>query len=238
MIHLDNFEKTYDYVLKTVFGIANPIKKSLIRTQCKVHKYINRRALNIIKNDEYFEEYNFFSSYILDINQGAVWADQDFKSTNHFYSPYKKKGLYGRKSAMDLGVDYYSKALNLWDKGEFNQSLFYLGATLHLIQDMTIPQHANIRLLDNHRQYENYIKRTYEYLEDFQVDTGSYLLDSVEDYIRFNARIALKIYDNFKKIRNHEYRYYRIAKCALPLAKRTTAGAMIMFYNDTLKPHQ
>ncbi|NLJ98820.1 MAG: phospholipase [Tissierellia bacterium] len=238
MIHLDNFEKTYDYVLKTVFGIANPIKKSLIRTQCKVHKYINLRALNIIKNDEYFEEYNFFSSYILDINQGAVWADQDFKSTNHFYSPYKKKGLYGRKSAMDLGVDYYSKALNLWDKGEFNQSLFYLGATLHLIQDMTIPQHANIRLLDNHRQYENYIKRTYEYLEDFQVDTGSYLLDSVEDYIRFNARVALKIYDNFKKIRNHEYRYYRIAKCALPLAKRTTAGAMIMFYNDTLKPHQ
>ena len=238
MIHLDNFEKTYDYVLKTVFGIANPIKKSLIRTQCKVHKYINLRALNIIKNDEYFEEYNFFSSYILDINQGAVWADQDFKSTNHFYSPYKKKGLYGRKSAMDLGVDYYSKALNLWDKGEFNQSLFYLGATLHLIQDMTIPQHANIRLLDNHRQYENYIKRTYEYLEDFQVDTGSYLLDSVEDYIRFNARVALKIYDNFKKIRNHEYRYYRIAKCALPLAKRTTAGAMIMFYNSTLKPHQ
>ena len=238
MIHLDNFEKTYDYVLKTVFGIANPIKKSLIRTQCKVHKYINLRALNIIKNDEYFEEYNFFSSYILDINQGAVWADQDFKSTNHFYSPYKKKGLYGRKSAMDLGVDYYSKALNLWDKGEFNQSLFYLGATLHLIQDMTIPQHANIRLLNNHRQYENYIKRTYEYLEDFQVDTGSYLLDSVEDYIRFNARIALKIYDNFKKIRNHEYRYYRIAKCALPLAKRTTAGAMIMFYNSTLKPHQ
>lgn len=238
MIHLDNFEKTYDYVLKTVFGIANPIKKSLIRTQCKVHKYINLRALNIIKNDEYFEEYNFFSSYILDINQGAVWADQDFKSTNHFYSPYKKKGLYGRKSAMDLGVDYYSKALDLWDKGEFNQSLFYLGATLHLIQDMTIPQHANIRLLNNHRQYENYIKRTYEYLEDFQVDTGSYLLDSVEDYIRFNARIALKIYDNFKKIRNHEYRYYRIAKCALPLAKRTTAGAMIMFYNGTLKPHQ
>lgn len=138
---------------------------------------------------------------------------------------------------MDLGIDYHSKALVLWDRGEFNQSLFYVGATLHIIQDMTIPQHANIRLLDNHRQYENYIKRSYKYLEDFQVERGTYLLNSVEDYIRFNARVALKVYNNFKKIKNSKDRYYKIASSTLPLAKRTTAGAMIMFYRDTLRPY-
>jgi len=228
----DIFETTYDYFLKTVFGIVNPVKKSIIRTQCKVHKFINIKALKILQNDKYLDEYNFFNSYIYDINEGAVWADQDFRSSNHFYNPNKKKGLYGRSSAMELGVDYYSKAIDLWKVGEFNKSLFYLGAALHIIQDMTIPQHANIKLLDSHRQYETFVKRTYKYVSKFQVDSGAYLLDSIENYIKFNARVALKVYKRFKDISEDEDRYYRVARCGLPLAKRTTAGAMVMFYRE------
>jgi len=228
----DILETTYDYFLKTVFGIVNPVKKSIIRTQCKVHKFINVKALKILKNDKYLDEYNFFNSYIYDINEGAVWADQDFRSSNHFYNPNKKKGLYGRSSAMELGVDYYSKAIEFWEIGEFNKSLFYFGAALHIIQDMTIPQHANIRLLDSHRQYETFVKRTYKYVAKFQVDTGAYLLESIENYIKFNAKVALKVYKRFKNIPEDEDRYYRVARCGLPLAKRTTAGAMVMFYRE------
>jgi len=228
----DIFETTYDYFLKTVFGIVNPVKKSIIRTQCKVHKFINIKALKILQSDKYLDEYNFFNSYIYDINEGAVWADQDFRSSNHFYNPNKKKGLYGRSSAMELGVDYYSKAIEFWKVGEFNKSLFYLGAALHIIQDMTIPQHANIKLLDSHRQYETFVKRTYKYVSKFQVNSGAYLLDSIENYIKFNARVALKVYKRFKDISEDEDRYYRVARCGLPLAKRTTAGAMVMFYRE------
>lgn len=232
MIKLDIIETTYDYFLKLLFSITNPIKKSIIKTHCKVHKSINMSALNILKNDKRYIECNFFSNYILHINKGAVWADQDFKSSNHFYNPSKKRGLYGRKSALDLSVDYYSQAINLWKSGEFNKSLFYLGAALHIIQDMTIPQHANIRLLDGHRKYESYVKYASQYLDDFKVEGGAYLLSSIEDYVKFNARVAIKIYNNFKGILNDENRFYCITKCSLPLAKRTTAGAMIMFYND------
>ncbi|WP_025642011.1 zinc dependent phospholipase C family protein [Schnuerera ultunensis] len=232
---MDILETTYNYFLRTVFGIANPVKKSIIKTQCKVHKAINIYALKILKNDKYFKEYNFFNSYIQDINEGAVWTDQDFKSSNHFYNPYKKRGLYGRKNAMDLGVYYYYKATELWTKGEFNKSLFYLGAALHIVQDMTIPQHANIRLLDNHHQYEVYVNRTYEYLDKLEVEKGTLLLESIEDYIRFNARVAIKIYKKFNMISKDEERFYRIARCGIPLAKRTTAGAMVMFYNNIFK---
>ena len=130
---IDILETIYNHVLKIVFGIANPIKKSIIKTQCKVHKSINIDALKILRNDKYLAEYNFFSSYILDMNEGTVWADQDFKSSNHLYNPYKKRGLYGRKSAMDLAIEYYSKAINLWEKGQ-QKSLFYLGAALHIIK--------------------------------------------------------------------------------------------------------
>lgn len=215
-----------------MFGITNPIKKSIVKTHCEVHKFINTSALDILRNDKYLNEYNFFKHYISEINKGTVWADQDYKSTNHFYNPDKKRGLYGRKSAMDLGVDYYSKAINLWKNGEFNKSMFYLGAALHIIQDMTIPQHANIRLLDNHRQYENYVKYTFKKLSDFNVDKGSYLLDSIEKYIKFNSRVAIKIYKKFKPVQKDEDRFFLVTRCSLPLAKRTTAGAMVMFYSD------
>jgi len=225
-------ENTYSNILKTVFGLANPIKKSIMNTHCNVHKYINLKSLIILKNDKYLEEYNLFNSYIDDINDGAVWADQDFKSSNHFYNPFEKKGLFGRKSAMDLTIEYYDKSYKQWKKGEFNKSMFYLGAAFHLIQDMTVPQHANIRLLDNHRQYELYIIRTYKYIKEFNVDKGTYLLDSMEEYVRFNTRVALKVYKRFNNIEDDEYRFYRTARCTITLAERTTAGAMVMFYND------
>lgn len=232
MIKVGTIEIFYDHILRLIFGIANPIKKSIIKTQCKVHKSINIDALKILENDGYLKEYKFFSNYILYINKGTVWADQDFKSSNHFYNPYRKRGLYGRRSAMDLGIKYYAQSLYLWENGKLDKSFFYLGAALHIIQDMTIPQHANIRLLDNHHQYESYIKTTYAYLDEFNVDKGTYLIDSIRNYIRFNARVAIKVHNKFKTISNDETRFYHMAKCTLPLAKRTTAGAMVMFYKD------
>lgn len=229
---MGRFEATYDSMLKTIFHAANPIKKAIINTHCKVHIFINAQALVILKNDGYLKEYNFFDSYFDSINEGAVWADQDFKSSNHFYNPRKKRGLYGRKSAMDLGVEYYNKAIVLWYKRKFNESMFYLGASLHIIQDMTVPQHANIRLLNNHRQYENFIKRTYKTIKEYNAYSDSYILKTIEDYIEFNARVALRIYKKFKYIKEDTIRFYRVSKCGISIAERTTAGAMLMFYED------
>lgn len=229
---MDRFEATYDKVLETVLSIVNPIKKSIINTKCLVHLAINYDAIIILKNDMYWNEYYFFSRYLAYMDEGAVWADQDFKSTNHFYNPFIKKGLFGRKSAMDLALDYYSKALEYWKEENIKESMFYFGAYLHILQDMTIPQHANVRLLDDHRQYETYVKKTYKYIKEFQVEKGAYLLDVPEDYIRFNARVAIRIYKKFKNIKKDEERFYRIARCGLPLSKRTTAGAMVMFYEE------
>jgi len=134
-----------------------------------------------------------------------------------------------------LAIDYYVRAIRYWKKSESEKSLFYLGAALHLIQDVTIPQHVNIRLLEDHRQFENFVKRTYQNVNAFQAYQGAYVLSNIENYMKFNARTALKIYKRFRNIKNDESRYYRITKCTLPLAERTTAGAMIMFYNRVMK---
>ena len=87
---MDFIETNYNRVLKLIFSAANPAKKLIIKTHCAVHQFININALNILENDIYVREFNFFFNYITDINEGAIWADQDFKSSNHFYNPNTK----------------------------------------------------------------------------------------------------------------------------------------------------
>ncbi len=232
---MDRIEEIYGEFLRYSFAILNPFKKALIRTQCEVHKFINIQAIDILKNDNYEGPYDFYNSMISTINDGAVWADQDFKSSTHLYNPYTKKGLYGRKNALEIAIEYYNRASLLWLDGEDYKSMFYLGAALHILQDMTIPQHANVRLLDNHKQYESFVKKSYQYIEKFKADRGAYILDDMYEYVRFNARIALNIYNRFKNIKEDNERFYKVTSCSLPLAERTTAGCMITFYNNVIK---
>lgn len=231
---MKSFEKMYGSFLNISFYILNPFKKLIIRTECKVHKYINKHALEILKNDNYRESYDFYQSYIHNIDRGVHWADQDFKSSTHLYNPHTNKGLFGRKNALDVAIIYYNKATNLWRKNKKNKSMFFLGAALHIVQDMTIPQHANVRLLDDHRQFEQFIKRTYLHIEEFTVKKGTHKLNSINEYIIFNSKQALKIYEEAKDIEEREARYYKVAKYSLSLAQRTTAGCLLMFYEDVV----
>jgi len=232
VIKIEWIESTYSYLLTKILTLIDPVKKSIKKTECLVHVYINNKALNVLLNDGYIKEFNLFNSFITSLNKGVVWADQDFKSANHFYHPVKKRGLYGRKNAMELALEYHDKALKYWSMKKYKKSMFYFGATLHLIQDMTVPQHANIKLLDNHHQYEKYVSKSYDNIKEFKINSGAYILDSVEDYIRFNSRVALKIYRKFKHIKDDDERFYRTTRCSLPLATRTTAGALALFYKE------
>jgi phospholipase C len=113
--------------------------------------------------------------------------------------------------------------------------MFYLGATVHIIQDLTIPQHANIRLLDNHRQYENFVRRNYKNYDDFLAKDGGYYLDNIDEFVLFNSRNAINIYNKLKDIENEDERFYKLTRYILPMAQRTSAGCLMRFYKDTMK---
>lgn len=228
-------EKAYGKLLKCMYVAANPIKKAVVNTHCNIHKYINFLSLEILKNDNFQDAFEFFSDYLPELNEGTVWADQDFKSTGHFYCPLKGKGLYGNTNALSLAIEYYNKALCLWRENKVETSIFYLGAAVHLVQDMTIPQHANIRLLDNHRQFENFVKRTFMETPEFIALDRGYYMNTIEEFISFNARNAIKIHNRLRVIENEEKRYFTICRYILPLAQRTTAGSLILFYRDIQK---
>lgn len=228
-------EKSYGKLFKYALFVANPFKKVVIKTECQIHKFINIKSLEILRNDRFIDAYDLFSDYIGDLNAGVVWADQDLKSSGHFYNPTRNKGLYGNNNALALAEKYYKEAIKYWHDGDNNASMFYLGATVHLIQDMTVPQHANIRLLGSHRQYENFVKKAHLNTLKFVADRGGYYLDSIEEFIRCNARTAIKIYSRLKDIEDVTKRYYTITKFTLPLAQKTTAGCFLKFYRDVSK---
>lgn len=232
---MNTTEKAYSYVYKNVLKAINPIKKKIIKTECTVHKAINNHSLNILRNDGYEHAYNLLSNYINDINEGAVWADQDLKSSNHFYNPYTNRGLYGNSNAKKECISYYTHALNEYFNGDKKEAFFYLGAACHLIQDLTVPHHANIKLLDNHRSFENWVIKMYEIHDAFKVYKGGIYENSLKFYIEFNSKKSLENYKKYNHIKDENIQFYNLSATSLIMAQRTTAGVMYKFYYDLQK---
>lgn len=224
-------ERAYGKTFKTILWAANPLKKIFIKTLCEVHIFINEQAVEILKNDGYSEAYEFYKPNIRYLNEGVVWADQDFKSREHFYNPYTHRGLYGCKSSKQRFEKYYGCALVHWDCGDKDKAMFYLGAAVHLVQDSTIPQHGSIKLLKNHRKYEQWIHEVYENIVDYSVYEDGIYYDSPYDYIVKNSKEAIAAYIKYSMIRNPSEKFFRIANRTFPLAQKTTAGCLMNFYN-------
>ena len=187
-----NFEAFYSRFLTTAFTFLNPFKSLFIHTECKVHLFNNYQALRLLKHFNYPKAYSLYQKNIDYLNAGSVWADQNFKSSNHFYNPETKRGLFGRSHALALVKDYYRLALSAYSN-DHSVALFYLGACIHIIQDLTIPQHINVRLLNQHRQFESFVKYTYDLIEAYKSDMPPILLKKIEQYVEYNSRIALRL---------------------------------------------
>lgn len=212
--------------------LKNTLDKENKIDDCVVHKAINCQAMNILINDKYIECYCYLVPFLKHLNMGVAWADTKFRSLSHFYNPNINRGLPFLKNALTLAKNYYSLAQNNI-RINIDKALFFLGAAAHLIQDMTVPQHASRNLFGNHYQFEKYIQDTY-FLKDFSVhNNGQYNL-SVEQYLKSNAEFALSVMVECKQIENHFTRYFEISKRIIPLAQRTTAGLFYEFYKEII----
>ena len=228
-------EATFGRTLKALMITVNPIKKKIMKTHCIVHKYINIQAIEILKNNGYGDVHSFYKSHIKDLNNGVTWADQDFKSSNHFYHHVKGTGLYGFSNALTEFGKYYNSALKFMEEGDTRQALFYFGAACHLIQDATVPQHVNNKLLKNHRDFELWIIS--KLMSDYSFPTFNEIIkqDNVEDYIKNNALFANKTYISYANVVNREEKYNKVSVLIVQRAQKTTAGLMLNFYNDIKK---
>lgn len=229
-------EKAYSIALTKTFKVVNPIKKTIIKTDCKTHINIQNQAFEILKVHGYQKEHDFFRKHIINIDRGLVWADQDFKSYCHFYNPTQKKGMYGHEdNALTLCQKYYDKAIKYFFDKNYEKSMFYFGASCHLVQDMTIPHHAKGKLFDNHRSFEIYIKKNYNKIIKYKSTEKPILLKNVESFIDHNSLYAIKVDDLYDDIIDLKTRFYFMSIKTVTMAQRTTAGFMIMFYENIFK---
>lgn len=230
----NTIEISYGNIVKGVFRAVNPVKKRLIKTYCLVHKYINCQALFILQKENYNEEFEFYSKHLDCLNQGAVWADQDFKSINHFFHYEKEKGIYGFSNALNECKKYYNKAKIYCAQGNVRKGMFYLGAACHLVQDSNVPQHINNRFLEKHRGFEVWIIDRVINKNSFPATAGVTQYATLYDFIKNNARKSHNIDKRYSNIEDKEKRYGNIASEILLEAESTTAGLLVKFYNEEI----
>lgn len=229
------FEATYGKTLKGLMVTINPIKKKVMKTHCTVHKFINIQAIEILKNEGYSEIHNFYKAHVKELNGGVAWADQDFKSSNHFYHHIKGTGLYGFSNALFEFDKYYKSALKYMEAGDVKQALFCFGAACHLVQDATVPQHVNNNLLKSHRNFELWIISKLMSDYSFPIFNEIIKQDNIEDYIKNNALFANETYMANANIKNKEDKYKKISTLIVQRAQKTTAGLMVSFYDEIKK---
>lgn len=225
-------ENTYGSTLRGLMFAINPIKKKILKTYCTVHKFINLKAVDILNENGYKQQYILFKNNIRILNEGVVWTDQDFKSSNHFYHVVKGKGLYGFSDALTECKKYYGMSLENLEEKNLKKSLFYLGAACHLIQDSTVPQHVNNNLLKSHRKFELWIIKKLMDDYSFEEEKSIKRFSSIEEYIKNNAVMADETYRKYMNIDNTDERYLKISNKIISEAQKTTAGFLLDYYDE------
>ena len=164
------------------------------------------------------------------LNLGVTWADQDLKSSNHFFHLGKHKGLYGFSDALTECTKYYKKALTLLKEKKLDKGVFYFGAACHLIQDVTVPHHVSNKLLKSHRRFEMWIISRLMSDYSFEAQYGIKRYKTIEEYIINNAKMSNQAHEKYEAIQDMDQRYQKLASEIIQEAQRTSAGLMLDFY--------
>ena len=231
---MGRIELTYGRTIKKIMLMTNPIKKLLIKTHGVTHKFINENCLKILNNESYYDISIFMKNYITEINNGAVWADLDYKSSNHFYNVDTLKGLYGFSNLLNEYKKFYKTAMYHLERQNIEECMFYIGVCLHLIQDSTVPQHGSVELFNEHRTFEVWIRSKIYEEPELKVEKGIIRYDNLDDYIVKNIIYSQKVNIENKHILDRQKRYMNISTKILRQAHETSTGFLIDFYEKLM----
>lgn len=220
---------------KAILKVVSPIQRVIDFNPAETHIFLNSQGIKILYNDGYKKVANYFTNYLPEINKGVVWADKGWKNFAHYLDPYKNRGIWPWPDAKTECNYYYWQAKKFWRRGNIQKSMFYLGATVHLIQDMCVPHHARGMALNGHSIYERWVQHHYTlYIIN---DHGLYhLAPSVDGWIEFNAKTAWNYYSHVAGSTIVEDLYHMATGVLLSLAQRTTAGFLLFFINTVTNP--
>ena len=215
-----------DYLFKSALLPFAPLQAKL-DPPSPVHGWILDQALRTLCKDGYKEVSLFFSSFSGALYRGLIWADKGWKNYAH-YCQAEHKYLPG---ASALAEGYYHKALQSFNNNIEN-TFFYLGATLHIIQDMAVPHHAAGVLRDGHQHFERWVLRHWN--EHASITHGCYrAYQRPSAWIRHSVDLS-KPYLPLVSFSHGATKktYADAADFLVPLSIRVSAGFLTMAHSD------
>lgn len=208
------------------------------------HVHCLEQAYAVLSQDSKEDVATFFKPYHSSITKGLYWADRGWKNVYHFYSKPDNEGNVTWPGAAAEFQYYFNKALSFMEKDVF-KGMFFLGAALHLVQDMCVPHHSVGVVFDGHQEFEKWATENWTLFPaqengitrsgDTPPSTGSiswqevcpHLMDfsHPSQFLDYNAKISAR-YFPLVSIENgcDEVSYIEAARVLLPLTVYTTAG--------------
>lgn len=205
--------------IKLLLSAGTPLQK-LVDRGGGTHLFLNEQAVIILQNDKRKETYNIIKSYRPYIDLGNLWADKGWKCFAHYYRPENGKGIIPWISAVAEGINYFNTAIIKWKKGSLQESMFFLGAAAHIVQDMCVPHHAMGIAFNGHRRFELWAMNN---KSQFKIDKyGTYSrIKGIKELIYNNAYTAQHYYHDVSDGKSNSY--IKAGKELLSLAQLTTA---------------
>lgn len=212
--------------VKLVLVAGLPIQK-LVSGKGETHFFCNSQAMQILIKDGKNSYARLLGNYLEIINRGVHWADRGWKNFAHYLDPAGGIGLGPWPDARLECSLLFEKALGLWKQGNKKKSLFFLGAAVHLVQDLCVPHHARCVAFCGHQEYERWAQ---ENCHNFAVGSdGLYNVATTPgDWVEYNAKISRNYFPYVSNVCSITS-YNMATGVLLPLAQRTTAGFFAHF---------
>lgn len=211
------------------------------------HVHCLEQAYAVLRRDSKTDVAMFFQPYHSSLTKGLFWADQGWKNVYHFYSKPENEGHALWPGATAECQYYFNKALAFLEK-DIVKGMFFLGAALHLVQDMCVPHHSVGVVFDGHQEFEKWATQNWARFPalrsgdtpPMQEVCPHYKFSHPSQFIDYNAEISARYYP-LVSLENGctETSYIEAARYLLPLTVNSTAGFLDFACDQILKirPH-
>ena len=213
--------QTLGRMTKLLLASAGPLQYFL-DSPGVTHVHCLEQAYLALQQDGKEDITRLFSAYHSMLTKGLFWADRGWKNVNHFYSHPDKPGIIGWPDATAECQYYFNRAFTFFPKN-IDKGMFFLGAALHLVQDMCVPHHSLGILFDGHKEFETWATKNWS---KFPATKGMYLpFSHPAQWIHHNASISGPLYSLVSLEEGcSEESYIKASEILIPLTISTSAG--------------
>lgn len=200
------------------------------KTDC--HPTVVDLAMDVLEDDGY----TYLVSYLIDsenlgrIKKAITDCDRLDLALNHYYSPITGGGLAGATAADEVAQTFFNNAVGYYESGDVSTAWYYLGWSLHVVQDLFVPFHSNLDPVNGHAEFEQFV---YDYRFFYPPPAnGTYnVASNASLWVDYAATVSYPYYDGISGMNATNANFDAAAVVLFPAAIGLTAG-YIRFFAD------